>query len=228
MKPFLPLFGRLISLALGLIFLVLAWLIYEQPLFRLLALAFALYMFYEFLTGYCAIYQRLRVKPAALLDKENLALVVIAGSQLVFAYEWLVAGYEKITGDFVVGITNTLAFFMSKNPYGWYQSFITNVATPYETWFAYAIEWSQLISGVLLALGAGLLIYGRAASSQRLAAVLSIIALVAAAFMNANFYLAAGWTSPSTHGINIVMFWLELIFIYWWINHFINPGKTAA
>lgn len=219
-------FDRWIMMVLGVIFVLVGVYIYEHLLFQLLSLSVALYFFFHGATGYCSWHRRLgQTGVGKLLNHVSLGMLSVAGMQLILAYSWLAAGYEKISGGtFVSGINKTLSYFISQNPYEWYVSFVEAVAMPYATVFALAIEWTQLIGGVILVAAVWLLVYGKQRSGQKVAAVMSVIALVALAFMNVNFYLAAGWTGPGTHSVNVIMFWTQLLLIYWWLVYYQLPN----
>jgi hypothetical protein len=51
-----------------------------------------------------------------------------------------------------------------------------------------------------------------------MAALAASLALSGGMLMNANFYLAAGWTGPGTKGSNVVMFWSEGVLLYVWFS----------
>jgi hypothetical protein len=46
--------------------------------------------------------------------------------------------------------------------------------------------------------------------------------------MNANFYLAAGWTSPGTKTANLVMFWVHAVLSYALLRECAAAMKSAA
>jgi hypothetical protein len=79
---------------------------------------------------------------------------------------------------------------------------------------AYAVERGQVAIALTLAATAAVIILAKREERRRAALVLAAIALAGGALMNANFYLAAGWTSPGTKGSNIVMFWSQAVIIH--------------
>lgn len=106
-------------------------------------------------------------------------------------YEWISAGIEKISNPAWVGskagvaITGFLKGALAKatgdHPLvqGWYASFIQSVALPNAKVFSYLVAYGEVLVGISLILGA-----------------LTIVGLLAGAFMNLN-YMLAGTTSTN-------------------------------
>jgi len=136
--------------------------------------------------------------------------------QWVLAFEWLHSGWGKWSDPaFITNIGKTLTAFAAKNPSPWYTNFLNNTALPHAETFGNAIRTGELSVGIVLAL-MGLLLLAK----KRLAPAgvwIMIIALFAAALMNLNFYLAAGWTSPSTSGINVVMGLIHIVLALYYV-----------
>lgn len=130
--------------------------------------------------------------------------------QWALAVEWLHSGWGKWSGPgFMGNIGKTFIGFTAKNPNGWYVSFLNSTATPHAIVFGNIIRSGELLIGIALVLGGVLLL-----AKKRLPAVaiwLLVVAFFGGALMNLNFYFAAGWTSPSTWGVNVVMCLAELI-----------------
>jgi uncharacterized membrane protein YphA (DoxX/SURF4 family) len=83
--------------------------------------------------------------------------VALLGIQALLAYEWLSAGWGKVsTPDFVANIGQTFAAFAAKNPHGWYKSFLEGYATAHATTLAQAVQYGQLAAGAALLLSLGL------------------------------------------------------------------------
>jgi len=149
---------------------------------------------------------------------KKMSVVWMVLIQFVLAYEWLEAGWEKWSGPgFMANMDKTLAAFTAKNPHTAYVSFLQNTAVPNAQLFGNMIRFGELGAGIALALGGILLLV-----KKRLNPIviwLLVLAFFGAALMSFNFYFAAGWTSPSTSGINLVMGFVELIFaIYYTTN----------
>lgn len=148
------------------------------------------------------------------LDSRHRVTAPVSAIMAVIAYEWLTAGIEKLSnGEFASGLPKTLASFASGTPYRWYAGFLTGFATENHALFAVAVSWGELAVGIALILAALALVVVRPARAKRWVATLAVAALVGGAFLNASFYLAAAWTSVSTRGLNVLMFWSELLLI---------------
>jgi len=116
-------------------------------------------------------------------------------------YQWLTAGIEKVTNPAWVGsnsgtaITGFLKGAVAKaggehpSVQGWYASFINNIALPNAKIFSYLVPFGEILVGISLILGA-----------------LTIVGLVAGAFMNLN-YMLAGTTStnPNLYTVAIIL-----------------------
>lgn len=106
-------------------------------------------------------------------------------------YEWISAGIEKISNPAWVGskagvaITGFLKGALAKatgdhpSVQSWYASFIQSVALPNAKVFSYLVAYGEVLVGISLILGA-----------------LTIVGLLAGAFMNLN-YMLAGTTSTN-------------------------------
>lgn len=150
---------------------------------------------------------------------EALRMFGILGMQVVLGYAWLSAGWEKASAPgFASGIGSTLGYFASKNPHKWYAAFLQGFATQNGATFAYAVEWGELLVGLTLLVTAAAIVYAKTAKVGRAAMLAAAVAFLAAMAMNANFYLAAGWTGPGTAGENVIMFWIQGIIAYLWLS----------
>ncbi len=229
MQKNLHAFERVARLLFGVSMLFAAWQFFQHPLARILAAALGFYSLAECALAWCPLHRLYGVlTPADRLKPEARRLFGLLGMQAVLAYEWWTAGWEKVSSpDFVQGIGKTLGFFASKNPFPWYQSFLEGVAAPNGTAFAYAVEWSEIAVGVVLLVSAGLIVWAKREKTRRAALIVSSLAFAGGMLMNANFYLAAGWTGPGTKGENVVMFWMQALLIYIWLSS-TNDRLTAS
>lgn len=228
MRPNLRAFDRVVRFLIGAFLIFAALVLFKHPLAQVVAVIIGVYSLLECLTSSCPLYTRLGVKsPADTLKTEPLYLVGLLGIQGVLAYEWWNAGWEKVSSpDFVSNIAQTLGYFASNNPFPWYKGFLTGMAIPNANSFALAVEWSQV--GIALALAGAACAYfcAKTAMLRRWALTVSVIALLGGALMNANFYLAAGWTGPGTKGTNVVMFWSEMVLAYVWMMALLSRKKA--
>jgi uncharacterized membrane protein YphA (DoxX/SURF4 family) len=139
--------------------------------------------------------------------------------QAVLAYEWLHGGWDKISGgQFVLNIGKTLARFENGNPHEWYVGSVLRLAKDSPEVFGQLVQWGELMAGIGLV--ATLFAYGfsRESKWKNVARYVAAFSLFGGAFMNANFYYAAGWTSPSTGGLNMLMFWVQVVLILSWMK----------
>jgi hypothetical protein len=196
------------------LFALLAALVFVHPAARVLAGLVAVGAFVEAGFGVCPLHKRLAGGNHALAPAQR-RLCGLALVQLVLAYEWFFAGLEKVTGEFAANLSGTLSKFASENPFGWYKTFLEMSPESAQVLGGF-IAWGELLTGVALALSVVVYIYSGKANVKSFALVLGILALLVGAFMNANFFLAAGWMSPSTHGVNMIMFWIEIALLYVW------------
>lgn len=195
-----------------------AWQLFDHPALRLIAALFAAYALYEAVAAHCPIHARL-CDASGSLPRTARYLLAFVALQLSLAFEWAGAGASKLANpEFASGLAQTFGTFAAKNPYPWYADYLTGTATAYATTLANAIQWSQVAIAVVLAAAAVKLLYVKDPVLRRMAAAASIVALVGGMIMNANFYLAAGWMSPSTHGLNLVMFWAQAALAYAWLG----------
>lgn len=164
---------------------------------------------------------------------DRLARIGLLFIQIVLGYEWLHGGLEKIEtgGGFVKGLPQTLARFAEKNPYPWMKDFLLGPATAGASFFGNLVQWGEVLAGLGLIAGALYLLFlaGRLNGLlQRVAGILVGIALLGGMTMNAFFYLAAGHTSPSTSGINLVMFFSQLALLGYWVAVVLQPVGGLA
>mgnify|MGYP006977227611 FL=1 len=138
---------------------------------------------------------------------------------IILAYEWISGGFGKISGgQFVSTIGKTLSRFENGNPHGWYVDSMVRVAKDSPEIFGQLVQWGELFAGIGLIVA--ILTHGLSEQSpwRNMARYVAILSLLGGVFMNLNFYYAAGWTSPSTGGLNLLMFWLQILLIVFWVT----------
>lgn len=122
----------------------------------------------------------------------------------VVGFIFLRSGYTKVSeGKFVGSLGETLAKFASKNPYPPVKNFLEQAAIPNSEIFGLLTMYGEVFAGISIT---GFSIYLLFAAKERKVSYFVLGAgLLTGAFLNAVFWLAAGWTSPSTESVNLVM-----------------------
>jgi len=153
------------------------------------------------------------------LSKHNVFSLLWTALRIWLGYQWISAGFEKVTGGgwigatSGVGITGFLKGAIAKaggaHPavQSWYADFIKNVALPNATTFSYLVAFGEILVGISLILGA-----------------LTVVGLIAGAFMNLN-YLLAGTTStnPNLYTIAIILLFVGANAYTIGLDHFLIP-----
>lgn len=142
--------------------------------------------------------------------KNNYLLFILA----VIGGIYLRSSWGKITGgQFVSGLGGTLDKLASKNPYPFVQSFIKNTAIPNSALFGKLTMWGEFLVALSLIIATLYLLFNF--KKNNLVITLLLAGSLGGMFLNGVFWLAAGWTSPSTDGLNLIMFFVELAgFVY--------------
>ena len=134
------------------------------------------------------------------LRNEAIAILLV---RLFLAYEWLNAGIGKIQGiqtggsAYFDGFSKVFATVWAKsNPYPFMTDFLTSTVAPNAPTVVTTIAVLEVLVGVSLLLG-----------------MLAPVGALGGMVMNAIYYLAAGHTSASTAGINLMMIGAQLAII---------------
>lgn len=115
----------------------------------------------------------------------------------------------KITGgEFISGLGGTLQKFASENPYLWFKGFLEVVAIPNSQVFGILTMWGEFFAGFGVLVSLVCLYF--LGSKNKLFVYLLGTGLLVGAFLSATFYFAAGWMSPSTDGLNLLMCLIQL------------------
>lgn len=129
---------------------------------------------------------------------------------LVIGYTFLTSGWAKINGGvFVDGLAKTLSAFAAKNPYPWFKDLLLTVAIPNTALIGPLVEFGELATGLTLVVGA-IYIFFASKITLGFKGFMTLGSLIGAS-LNGVFYLAAGWTSPSTSGLNLLMMVAQLV-----------------
>jgi hypothetical protein len=127
-------------------------------------------------------------------------------------------------------MAKTLGLFASKNPTTWYKDLLTGTGIPNATTFGWLIAYGELVVGIALLLAAAVyLFYGAGIDpvTRWIVPTGAVVALIGGAFLNANFWFAAGWLSVSTDSVNAVMFLTQLVLAGATIYFLIQPVEEV-
>ncbi|MBI2019099.1 hypothetical protein HYS95_00330 [Candidatus Daviesbacteria bacterium] len=128
---------------------------------------------------------------------------------LTIGFIWLRSGFGKLSSDaFPAALGETLQKFASKNPYPWYKTFLVKIAIPNSQVFGNLVMWGEVLVATSITLASLYLLFKK--PTLPIKAVLGL-GLIGGAFLNIIFWLASGWTSPSTDSLNLVMLAVALI-----------------
>ncbi len=149
---------------------------------------------------------------------KKVSVVWLVLIQWVLAFEWLHSGWSKWSGPgFIANIGKTLEGFAAKTPYAAYSDFLGSTAIPHAQLFGNIIRIGEMASGIAFALS-GIILLSQKRLPEWATWILAIISF-GAALMNLNFFLASGWSSPSTWGINVLMGLLHLILGIYYVTN---------
>lgn len=122
---------------------------------------------------------------------------------------WLRSSFGKISGGkFVDALGSTLTKFASENPYSWYKDFLLNIGIPNSRILGFLIMWGELLTGLAMTFSAVCLLIK---PGNKLAELSLFLGLIGGILLSFNFYFAAGWTSPSTETVNLLILAIEAI-----------------
>ena len=141
---------------------------------------------------------------------KKISIIWIVLIQLAIAFEWLHSSWTKwAEAGFINNIPKTLEGFASKTPYSTYSDFLTSFAIPHAELFGNTIRTGELAVGIALLVSSVILLSKK--SLPKYVVWLTAIACFGGAFMNINFFLASGASSPSSWGLNIMMVLVQII-----------------
>jgi len=133
--------------------------------------------------------------------------------RIYIGYEFLMAGWEKITGPepfsangFMMGAVKK-ATGAHPAVQGWYASFLNHFAIPAHGLFDILIPYGELLAGIGLIIGC-----------------LTTYALLATAFMNLNFMLAGTTsTNPQLYTLAIILLFIGSASYRWGVDYYLLP-----
>lgn len=123
---------------------------------------------------------------------------------------WLRSSLEKIIGgQFINSLGKILSGVAQKNPYPWYKDFLQSVAIPNSQTLAMLTMYGEFLTSISIIFGSIHLLFSK--TKNETTYYLLILGLIGGMFLNLNFWLGFGYTSPSTDSLNLLMFFIELI-----------------
>lgn len=209
-------FDRVVRFILAVMAFGAAAFLFEGTVARIIFTLVGLWCLYEAVFATCPALAKLGAadakKPVSDQTLFTVALITIQG---VLAYEWWNAGLAKVmSGTFPTGLANTLTKFADGNPYAWFKAFLFGGVMDKSMILGYLIEWGEVAIAVALVVSIIATLYSRSRTLSTTVRTVVAIALLGAMALNASFFFAAGWMSPSAHGVNMIMFWVEAALFY--------------
>lgn len=141
------------------------------------------------------------MKKSQFVSSLQFVFIAVLILRLFFAFEWLDSGITKIQSimtneKYFSSLQNVFANVWTKdNPYQLVQSFLKDFVAPNATSVVSSIAFFEVFVGICYLIGF-------------LVRPASLIGMG----MNAIYFFAAGHTSPSTAGVNLIMFGGQLFF----------------
>lgn len=145
------------------------------------------------------------------------ARYLLASIQLIIGWEWFVSGTNKVlSGNFPQSLLNTLNSGFQNNPNSWYVTFLQKIVVPNSVSFGYMIEWTEVMVGLSLLVGAIILVGKprmRGDSQHGLVIAISAVVILltaVGAFFTVNFHFWMGHgiipgigAAPTDEGIDL-------------------------
>lgn len=157
---------------------------------------------------------------------ESVSILWIILVQAVIAGEWLLSAQEKfLKPKFMQGIDSTLRLFADRTAFGFYKSFLKSVVIPRGKLFGNIIRISELLAAIGLAVGSVVLLAWP--HMHDAASLLLIVTLFCGALLNLNLYLAAGWSGPTTTGINSIMGLTQIVLCAFFVIELLHGTVPA-
>lgn len=126
---------------------------------------------------------------------------------------WARSSLGKLTsGNFAQSLTPTLERFASKNPYPWYKNFLQTTAIPNGELLGNLVLWGEFFTAVTILIGS---IYLLLKPDSKLVLALIAFGFLTGGVLNASFWLASGWTSPSSDNLNLFMLVIEIVGLFY-------------
>lgn len=209
-------FDRLVRFVLAAMAFAGAAFLFEGVVARVVFAIVGLWCLYEAVFATCPALAKLGATDAKKpVSDQTLFSVALMTMQGVLAYEWWNAGLGKLmSGTFPMDLADTLTKFAAGNPHAWFKTFLLGTMMDKSLILGYLIEWSEVTIAVALVVSIATTLYSRSHAFTTAIRMVVAVALLGAMALNASFFFAAGWMSASTHGVNMIMFWMEAALFY--------------
>ncbi len=212
-------FEKAARLVAGAFLLFLSFSVFVHPVARLLVILSGAWLILEGALGSCPLYHGLGVKKPGPMKAETAMMLMLAGAQAAIGYVWWHAGWIKLwAGDFVATLPGIISQCAAANHFFFMRNVLLNQGMRYHVLFGSLVEIFEYVIGLGLVVLAYVLVASKHAESRRAALYLSVVGFSFGAFMNMVFYFAVGPTDPWIASGNAVMFWIQLVFIYGFVN----------
>ena len=134
-----------------------------------------------------------------LIGKPDFALLGFLVVEMIIGYEWFISGLVKfVRGGFPTGLASALVE-KAAGAAGWYGGFLKSVVIPNAVAFGYAVEWSELLAGVVFLAGPLIWIFARHRISDQarlLVLFFTAVAAIGGAFLAINLHFANAASHP--------------------------------
>lgn len=215
----LNLFERVARIVAGSILLFLSFAVFVHPVARLLVILAGTWLLLEGILARCSMYHGLGVKKPGLMRQETAMTLMVAGIQAAIGYIWWHAGWTKIwDGDFVANLPGFLARCASSSHFWFMRNVIMNQGIRYHVFYGGLVEILQYAIGIGLIVLAYIWLTAEKETMRRASLYLSAVALGLGTLMSMVFYFAAGPLDQWVAAGSAIMFWVQLVMVYGFVN----------
>lgn len=215
----LNLFERIARIVAGSILLFLSFAVFAHPVAKLLIILAGMWLLLEGILARCPMYHGLGVKKPGLMRKETAMSIMVAGAQAAIGYVWWHAGWTKIwDGGYVGSLPGFLERCANGNHFWFMRNVILNQGVRYHAFLGGLVELLQYAIGIGLIVLAYLWLTSREERTRRAALYFSAIALACGTLMSMVSYFAAGPLDSAIAAGSAVMFWVQLVMVYGFVN----------
>lgn len=114
---------------------------------------------------------------------------------------------------FVNSLGGVLAKFASNNPYPFYKNLLVSIAIPNSKLLGNLVILGEAFTAFSLLIASFYFLFKE--KDNKFFKILMSLGLLQGLILNLNFWLASAWTSPSADSLNLLMFLIELIGLFY-------------